>query len=143
MIREMKKHGLKMPEFYEERDSFKVVFRNSSDSQNDISDTQNEASDTQIEISDTQIEISDTQIAESDTQFEISDTQNNDIYNKIFSFCNEPRSAQEIRDYIGISSKRYVATNYIKPLIDKGLLEYTNKNSINVRNQKYITVNIK
>lgn len=79
-----------MPEFYEERDSFKVVFRNSCE------------------------------------------PQNSDIYNKILSYCNEPKSAQEIRDYIGIKSKRYVAINYIKPLIDKGLLEYTNKNNINV-----------
>lgn len=30
MIREMKKYGLTFPEFYEERDSFKVVFRNNS-----------------------------------------------------------------------------------------------------------------
>lgn len=28
MKREMKKHGLPEPEFYEERDCFKVVFRN-------------------------------------------------------------------------------------------------------------------
>lgn len=126
MIREMKKHGLKMPEFYEERDSFKVIFRNSSDPQN--------------EISDPQFEISEPQIMESDTQFEISNPQINDINSKILLYCNEPRSAQEIREYIGIKSKRYVAINYIKPLIEKGLLEYTNKNNINVRNQKYVTV---
>ena len=122
MIREMKKHGLKMPEFYEERDSFKVVFRNSCEPQNEISDTQFKISEPQNEISDPQI---------------------NNINNKILLFCNEPRSAQEIRDYIGIKSKRYIAANYIKPLIDKGLLEYTNKNNINVRNQKYINVNNK
>lgn len=28
MKREMKKYGLPAPEFYEERDSFKVIFRN-------------------------------------------------------------------------------------------------------------------
>ena len=133
MIREMKKHGLKMPEFYEERDSFKVIFRNSSDPQNEISDPQNE-------VSDPQFEISEPQIMESNTQFEISNPQINDINSKILLYCNEPRSAQEIREYIGIKSKRYVAINYIKPLIEKGLLEYTNKNNINVRNQKYVTV---
>lgn len=31
MKREMKKHGLKEPEFYEERDSFKVIFRNGTE----------------------------------------------------------------------------------------------------------------
>lgn len=140
MIREMKKHGLKMPEFYEERDSFKVVFRNSSDTQSDISDTQIMECDTQFEISDPQNRISDTQFEINDPQNGLSDPQTNDIYNKILLYCSNPKSAQEIRDYIGIKSKRYVATNYIKPLIDKGLLEYTNKNNINVRNQKYITV---
>ncbi len=30
MIREMKRYGLPDPEFYEERDSFKVIFRNNN-----------------------------------------------------------------------------------------------------------------
>ena len=40
-------------------------------------------------------------------------------------------------EYLNITSKRYVAYNIIKPLINDGKLEYTNKNSINARNQKY------
>ena len=110
MKREMKKYGLPEPEFYEERDSFKVIFRNS------IADKQQ--SDTQ-----------------SDTQFTII----TDITDKVLKYCEEPRTAKEIRDYLNISSKRYVAYNIIKPLINMGKLEYTNKNSINARNQKYIT----
>lgn len=38
------------------------------------------------------------------------------------------------------SSKTYVADSIIKPLLKAGMLEYTNKKSINARNQKYITV---
>ncbi len=52
----------------------------------------------------------------------------------------EPRTSQEIREHIGMSSKSYVATNIIKPLINNDLLDYTNKNSIYARNQKYITI---
>ena len=110
MKREMKKYGLPEPEFYEERDSFKVIFRN-----NVVYNTQ---SDTQ-----------------SDTQF----TNITDIAEKVLKYCDEPRTAKEIRNYLGISSKRYVAYNIIKPLIDEDKLEYTNKNSINARNQKYKT----
>lgn len=118
MKREMKKYGLLEPEFYDERDSFKVVFRNK------VVDYLGPQSGTQ-----------------SSTQ---SDTQNNvllqDVTTKVLDFCLEPRTAHEIREHIGISSKSYVATNIIKPLINNGLLDYTNKNSIYARNQKYITI---
>ena len=106
MKREMKKYGLPEPEFYEERDSFKVIFRNN------------------IVVQKGQ---------QSDTQFTIV----TDITYKVLKYCEEPRTAKEIREYLNISSKRYVAYNIIKPLINMGKLEYTNKNSINARNQKY------
>ena len=34
----------------------------------------------------------------------------------------------EIKDYININSRRYVREKIIKPLINDGLLSYTNKN---------------
>ena len=110
MKREMKKYGLPDPEFYEERDSFKVIFRNNVVSGGQQSDTQ-----------------SDTQIIEAE------------ILNKVLNYCKTPKTAKEIRDYLNISSKRYVAYKIIRPLIDDNKLEYTNKNSINARNQKYKT----
>ncbi len=80
---------------------------------------------------------------QTDTQSGIqSDTQSNrfhTIQKKILEYCIEPRTSKEIRDYIGISSKSYVATNILKPMIDSKKLEYTNKNSTNARNQKYVT----
>ena len=42
--------------------------------------------------------------------------------------------------YVGLSFKTYVADSIIKPLLKADKLEYTNKRSINARNQKYITV---
>lgn len=64
----------------------------------------------------------------------------NDIQNTVLDFCINPKSAKEIREYLGISSKRYVGEKIIKPLIDLNLLEYTNKNNYKAKNQKYITV---
>ena len=72
---------------------------------------------------------------ESDT---VSDTEK-EIFNKVLEFCKEPKTAKEIRNYLGISSKRYVAYKILKPLVDFNKLEYTNKKR-NASNQKYITV---
>lgn len=36
-----------------------------------------------------------------------------------------------------IKSRQYISTYILKPLIKAGKLEYTNKNSVNARNQKY------
>lgn len=59
---------------------------------------------------------------------------------KVLEFCVEPKSSKEIRDYLNIKSKGYTSTYIIKPLIDNGALGYTNLNSVNARNQKYITI---
>ena len=80
---------------------------------------------------------------ESDTVGDtVSDTVSEqvlELYNKVLDFCKEPKSAKEIRNYLGISSKRYVAYKILKPLVDCNKLEYTNKKR-NASNQKYITV---
>ena len=113
MKREMEEYGLPEPEFYEERGSFKVIFRNNIAKK---SDTQG---DTQ-----------------GDTQNKLSETER-----IVLEMCIIPKTAEEIRKGIGKSSKSYVARKIIKPLVEKGLLDYTNKNSINAKNQKYITIN--
>ena len=59
---------------------------------------------------------------------------------KVLNYCEIPKSSKEIREYVGLSSKTYVADSIIKPLLKAGMLEYKNKRSINTRNQKYITV---
>lgn len=50
-----------------------------------------------------------------------------------------PNSSKKIREYVGLSSKSYVTDSIIKSLLKADMLEYTNKNSINARNQKYIS----
>ena len=58
----------------------------------------------------------------------------------VLQYCIIPRNAKEISEYLNIKSRQYISTNIIKPLINDGKLEYTNKNSVNARNQKYVTV---
>jgi len=108
MKREMKNYGLLEPEFYEEKGSFKVIFRNKL-----ISGQQ--SGQQKIIIKDSK--------------------------NEVLKFCIEPKTSLEIRNMLKIKSRQYVSTNIIKPLIDAGKLDYTNKNSINSKNQKYITIN--
>ena len=147
MKREMAKYELPEPEFYEERGSFKVIFRNGikfeldsiseqvSGQQNIINTIYNMESDTVGE------QVSDTQSGQQSGQQ--GGQQNGDFGRyklMILDFCSEPRTAKEISNYIKVKSRQYISSNFIKPLIDEGKLEYTNKKSINARNQKYVTV---
>lgn len=63
-----------------------------------------------------------------------------ELKEKVLKYCDIPKSSSKIREYVGLSSKTYVADSIIKPLLKAGMLEYTNKRIINARNQKYITV---
>lgn len=59
---------------------------------------------------------------------------------KILEYCEQPKTAKEIREYLNINSRQYVSTNLISPLISEGKLNYVNKENIKSKNQKYITV---
>lgn len=117
MKREMQKYGLPQPEFYEERDSFKVIFRN----ENKLS------SKTTINLQSGQ---------QSGQQIINIEKYKNDV----LYYCMEAKTAKQIKEMLNIKSRQYISTNIIKPLIEEGKLAYTNKNSINARNQKYITI---
>ncbi len=80
---------------------------------------------------------------QSDTQSGQQNSNQINLYDKLLKFCKTPKTAKEIRMYLKISSKRYVAYKIIKLLINHGKLEYTNKKNINARNQKYVMVNKK
>lgn len=117
----MKKYGLPEPEFYEERDSFKVIFRNEM-----------------IDIKEELFE----DLQQSDTrsrQVSGQDIKSIDEYKSILlKYCTKPRTAREIREHLQIKSRQYISTNIIKPLIDEGMLEYTNKKHKSASNQKYV-----
>ena len=109
MKREMNKYGLPEPEFYEERDSFKVVFRNSEIKFNK-------------------------QVSEQVSEQVLKNRK------LVVKYCSSQKTAKEIREFLNIKSRNYVNTNILKPLINAGLIEYTNKKHINASNQRYITV---
>ena len=119
MRREMKKMNLPEPEFIEERGAFKVIFRNSKAS------------------TDQEIIYTNAQDGE-----QVSEQVNKTIaqyMDMLIDFCKEPKTAKEISVFLGISSRSYISRKIIKPLINKGILEYTNKKSANASNQRYIT----
>lgn len=60
----------------------------------------------------------------------------------VLTYCTEPKTIKELQTLLKIKSRQYFSTNIIKALIDEGKLEYTNKNSVHARNQKYKTKNM-
>lgn len=124
MKREMRKYGLPDPEFYEERDSFKVIFRNNSRQQksSDIGQQKGSGGGQQNERYNLKLE---------------------QMKRVVLTCCTEPKTIKELQTLLKIKSRQYFSTNIIKALIDEGKLEYTNKNSVHARNQKYKTKNIK
>jgi len=119
MKREMKKMNLPEPEFVEERGSFKVIFRNNI---SEISQTGAQTGAQTKEIG-----------AQTGAQI----YNNINLTAKIVEFCNTPRTMLEIIEFLGMKSKTHVRENIIRPLIKDNILEYTNKDNINARNQKY------
>lgn len=99
----------------EERGSFKVIFRNSNTEQDWKTKIKNEAPKLN------------------------SGAQNSNYYELLIKYCKVPKTAKEISRYLGYKSKSYVREKIIKPLLKSDILEYTNKNTVNARNQKYQT----
>ena len=62
------------------------------------------------------------------------------IREKVLVFCEEPKTSEEIRKYFGIEDKSILSRQIIKPLIREEKLDYTNKNSVNAKNQKYVAI---
>ena len=58
---------------------------------------------------------------------------------KILEFCNEPHSKKEIMEYMEYKHARNFTLLYLKPLLEKGLLQMTIPEKPNHKNQKYIT----
>ena len=147
MKREMRKYGLPNPEFYEERDSFKVIFRNNSCHQNSSDGGQQKSSTGGQQNS----SVGGQQNSSVGGQQKGSSAgQQNERYNlkleqmkrAVLTCCVEPKTIKELQTLLKIKSRQYFSTNIIKALIDEGKLEYTNQNSIHARNQKYKTKNM-
>ena len=140
MKREMAKYELPEPEFYEERGSFKVVFRNSMKFEHDSISEQVSGQQKTIYNGKSDA-VSDTQSGQASEQVgEQVSEQVLELYNKVLDFCREPKSAKEIKEYLNIKSRSYISRKIVNPLILKGKLEYENKKHIKASNQRYVTV---
>jgi ATP-dependent DNA helicase RecG len=76
-----------------------------------------------------------------DNKKAIAIADNLDISQKILLFCSEPRSIEELAEYLGIDSPYYMVTRYIKPLIEKGNMQMTLPDTPKSKNQQYFTIN--
>ena len=169
MKREMEKYNLPLPEFYEERGSFKVIFRNDSEKNNiqqkvssgqqnvasgqqNIASGQQKVASGQQKVASGQQNVASGQQKVSSGQQKIADEHHKKIENSknqidnieeyrrvTLKYCVNPKTAKEISRHLKIKSRQYISSNIIKPLINEGKLEYTNKNRVNAKNQKYVT----
>jgi len=60
-----------------------------------------------------------------------------DRIDKLLKFCEEPKSRDEIQDYIGIKNREYFRKKILKPLIEENLLMLTKPDKPTSLNQKY------
>lgn len=58
----------------------------------------------------------------------------------LLTFCQTPRSRQEIADYLGVKTVFYVMSHYVQPLLRSGQLAMTIPDSPKSRKQKFYTV---
>ena len=58
--------------------------------------------------------------------------------NKILSYCTQPRTRNEIAEYLGVDTASYVVARYLRPLIDMGKLRLTLPDTPKSKNQKYV-----
>ena len=61
------------------------------------------------------------------------------IINKIIEFCQKERNIFEIMEYAGYKNRTRFRRDYIKPLVEKGLLYMTIPEKPTSKNQKYIS----
>ena len=58
----------------------------------------------------------------------------------LLEFCKEPKTRQEITDFVGLSTVYYAMQNFVRPLLENGRLKMTIPEHPRSKNQKYFTV---
>ena len=76
-------------------------------------------------------------------KFTMHDEKQENRTEKILTFCKEPKTREEIQNYIAIQHREYFRKKILKPLIENGLLLLTIKDKPNSPKQKYYSVNPK
>lgn len=62
-----------------------------------------------------------------------------DIINEIILYCNEPKTAIQIMEHFKHKNIKRFRRDYIKPLVEKGLLKMTLPDKPTSKNQKYVS----
>ena len=57
----------------------------------------------------------------------------------ILTYCKIPKSKQEILTFLGLKNHNDNYKRHVEPLIEKNYLDYTIKENLKDRNQKYVT----
>ncbi len=78
--------------------------------------------------------------AQDEAQDEAYDNAHDEIDIKIIKFCNKEKNIFEIMKYIGYKNRTRFRRDYIKPLVEKGLLKMTIPDKPTSKNQKYISL---
>ena len=72
-------------------------------------------------------------------QDKAQDKAQDDLIAKIIQFCNEERNIFEIMENVGHKNRTRFRRDYIKPLVEKGILKMTIPEKPTSKNQKYIS----
>lgn len=73
----------------------------------------------------------------SETKREEDEMENN---TNLLDFCRQPRSRQEIADFLGIKTVVYAIQTFVYPLVEEGKLAMTMPTKPRSKNQKYFTI---
>lgn len=76
---------------------------------------------------------------------QVSDRVSDQVSGQIISiitYCTSPKSKQEILTFLGLKKHTDNFKRHIQPLIEKGFLDYTVKENLKDRNQKYIITDL-
>ena len=76
----------------------------------------------------------------STTQVTTQDAMQDERTERLLDFCSEPRTRDEMQQFIEIANREHFRKMILKPLLDSGKLEMTIPDKPNSRNQKYIKV---
>ena len=72
-------------------------------------------------------------------QYKAQDKAQDEMILRIIEFCKEERNIFEIMQYIGYKNRTRFRRDYIKPLVEKGILKMTIPDKPTSKNQKYIS----
>ena len=72
------------------------------------------------------------------TQVSTQVTTQDERTKRLVEFCSEPRTRDEMQQFVGIETREYFRRVILKPLLDSKILKMTIPDKPNSRNQKYV-----